>query len=169
MPAAVCKRGHVITTNTTRRASVEERCPECGARVLTGCPECGHRIRGYYLVPGVMAFGDDYARPNFCDDCGAPFPWVGRQERIYELQNRLDDDEELDAATKLWAGEMLDKVLATDPTDEKEQRRLWKELYDHAGGFLRHPRTQRIVDTVVTEAVKRAIGPGWYEEPPPRH
>jgi hypothetical protein len=158
LPAAICKRGHVITTDTTRRADVEERCPECGARVLSGCPECGHRIRGYYHVPGTVAFGGKYEPPKFCDQCGAPFPWVGRKERIYELQNLLDDDEVLDEATKLWVREQLDTVLAADPTDEKEQRRLWQELNDHAGPFLQHPTTQRIVSTIITEGVKRAIG-----------
>jgi hypothetical protein len=53
---------------------------------------------------------------------------------------------------------MLDRVRDADPTDEKEQRRLWQELNDHAGDFLRHPATLRILDTVLTEGVKRTIG-----------
>jgi hypothetical protein len=159
MPAAVCRRGHVITKDSTSE-HVGDRCPDCGARVLKWCPECNAPIPGRVVVPGVVAIGfaDDYEPPKFCSRCGTPFPWVGRRERIYELQNLLDEDEDLDEATKLWARETFDKVLAADPTDDKEQRRLWQELNDHAGGFLRHPTTKRIVDTVVNEAVKRAIG-----------
>jgi hypothetical protein len=154
LPAAVCTRGHVITSNMTH-VEAADRCPDCGARVLKGCPECQARIRGICSIP---VGGESYEPPRFCDYCGAPFPWAGRRERIYELQNLLDDDEDLDEATKLWVREQLDLVLAADPTDEKEQRRLWQQLTDHAGDFLRHPRTQRIVDTIVTEAVKRTVG-----------
>ena len=155
MPAAVCKRGHVITGDMTT-VHVADHCTDCGARVLTECPECRAYIRGLYHLPS--AADRHFEAPKFCENCGAPFPWVGRQERIYELQNILDDDEDLDEATKLWVREMLDRVRDADPTDEKEQRRLWQELIDHAGDFFRHPTTRRIVDTVVTEGVKRAIG-----------
>jgi hypothetical protein len=155
LPAALCKRGHVIASDMTD-TEIADRCPECGARVLTACHECGQRIRGLYHVPGEF-IGQVYEPPKFCDKCGAPFPWAGRKERIHELQNLLDDDEDLDEATKLWVREQLDRVLHADPTDEREQRRLWQELDEHAGDFLRHPTTRRIVDTVISEAVKRVI------------
>ncbi len=59
-PAAICRRGHTITQDLTARADLAERCPDCGAPVLTECPSCGHRIRGYHHVPGVISIGGTY-------------------------------------------------------------------------------------------------------------
>ena len=78
---------------TNVAGEVGERCPTCGANVLTGCPKCRTRIRGYYHVPGVTSFTGDYTPPRFCDSCGAPFPWLDRQGRIFELENMLDDED----------------------------------------------------------------------------
>jgi hypothetical protein len=102
--AAVCTRGHAITKDV-RRMEVAKRCPDCGAAVLTACRECGARIRGDYHSPGVVAIGFPYDRPKFCDDCGAPFPWVGRKERLYELENVMEQESGLDEATTLWLRE----------------------------------------------------------------
>jgi DNA-directed RNA polymerase subunit RPC12/RpoP len=34
MPAAVCRRGHTITSDTTLSGDIATKCPDCGARVL---------------------------------------------------------------------------------------------------------------------------------------
>jgi hypothetical protein len=89
LPAAICRRGHVVTTDATS-ALRTEKCATCGADVLDHCPHCGNMIRGSYIVPGFIGVGFDYERPDFCGDCGNPFPWASRQARIYELMNLLD-------------------------------------------------------------------------------
>ena len=156
VPAAVCRRGHVATSDATL-IEFGERCSDCGARILTQCPACDHRIRGDYKTPGVISAGGSYDPPKFCDNCGAPFPWVGRQERIWELQNLLDEDEALDEATRLWVEEQLQAVIASDPTDEKEQKRLWNGIAQHAPRLWENDRTRRILDTLITETVKRGL------------
>lgn len=93
--AAICRRGHVETyyLNPSRPArAIAENCPTCGARVLTACPHCDLRIRGDLHVPGVIGFSPD-TRPSFCDGCGSAFPWATREERIYELENLLDEED----------------------------------------------------------------------------
>jgi hypothetical protein len=122
-PAAICKRGHTQTQDLTL-GEVGERCPTCGAKVLTGCPKCRTRIRGYYHVPGVTSFTGDYTPPRFCDSCGAPFPWLDRQGRIFELENMLDD-EDLDDASELAVREQL-RALADPDLDEGEERKRWE-------------------------------------------
>jgi hypothetical protein len=97
--AAVCRRGHVLTGAIEDHREVADRCTECGAPVLTACPDCGHRIRDYFVIPEVTRAPQD--RPSFCDKCGAAFPWVGRTERLYELENVMEQEEGLDEATKL--------------------------------------------------------------------
>jgi hypothetical protein len=128
------------------------------AEVLTTCPTCSTRIAGKYEVPGVVSIGESYEPPKFCDKCGAPFPWVRRKERIWELQNALEEESDLDEATKLWVSEQLALLQNLEFTDEKAQKRLWENLREHAPQLWKHERTQRIIDTLISAGVKSAIG-----------
>ncbi len=127
--AAVCRRGHVATSDLNRRAQGEwlQYCTACGAEILSWCPTCGTRIKGHHIVPAV---GGKYVPPDFCDFCGAPFPWVGRQGRIYELENRLLAGENVDPAIELELRECLKALATMDPEDlgsEKEVK-LWQRI-----------------------------------------
>ena len=153
-PAAVCKRGHVETSDLTLHPP-SPRCEECGARVLTACPACNSRIRGRYFVPGVIGVSK-YEKPNFCDSCGAAFPWVGRKARVYELQNRLDD-EELDSATELLVREQLEALTSPD-LDEAEQLKRWQRIKSAAPDFLVKAATSPIVTSLVTAEAKKQLG-----------
>jgi hypothetical protein len=154
MNAAVCTRGHIASSDMSVKAP-SPRCAECGAPVLTGCPQCNFRIQGYYHVPGVFG-GYEYDKPNFCDRCGAAFPWVGRKARIYELQNRLEE-EHLDPATELIVREQLEAL--TDPDlDDAEQVKRWKRIKTAAPDFLLKAATSPIVTSLITAEAKKQVG-----------
>jgi hypothetical protein len=146
----------MITDDTTTHGEVGDRCVKCGAKVLTACPTCGHRIRGDYHVPGVVAIGFETPRPDFCDNCGAAFPWVDRAGRIHELENRLDD-EDLDPATELIVREQLEALVDAE-MDEKEAARRWKRVRELAPGLWEQSGARRIIETLATEYVKRQLG-----------
>jgi hypothetical protein len=154
-PAAICKRGHTQTQDLTL-GEVGERCPTCGAKVLTGCPKCRTRIRGYYHVSGVISFTGDYAPPRFCDSCGAPFPWLDRQGRIFELENMLDD-EDLDDASELAVREQL-RALADPDLDEDEERKRWERVKRYAPGLWEKSGGRAILETVVSAAIRGQLG-----------
>jgi hypothetical protein len=99
--------------------------------------------------------GASYDPPDFCDMCGAPLPWVSRQGRIYELENLLDD-EELDPADELAVREQL-HALAGEDLDEEEQARRWRRVKRLAPGLLKKGAAQRIVETVVTAAIRKQL------------
>jgi hypothetical protein len=122
--------------------------------VLTHCPACNFRIRGYHYIPNVVH--GHYTKPDFCDNCGAAFPWVGRQARIYELQNRLDD-ENLDPATELVVREQLDALIDPD-LDEADQVKRWQRIKNAAPDFLLKAATSPIVTTLVTAEAKKQLG-----------
>lgn len=155
-PAAICRRGHVVTSDMTLGGLLTDRCAECGARVLTACPTCEKSIRGRYRVEGVLDLTSKYSPPNFCADCGGPFPWVGREGRIYELMNRLDE-EELDPADELAVREQLEALM--DPNlDEAEQRERWQKIKNLAPTLWQQAGAQKILETVMSAAIKTALG-----------
>jgi hypothetical protein len=154
LPAAICRRGHVEATNTKTRADLSERCATCGAVVLVKCPVCGHRLRGRFYVARVIVT-QDYEPPDFCDGCGAPFPWVSRQGRIYELMNLLDDSE-LDPATELEVREQLEALSNPDVPDDEAARR-WAKIKEKAPTLWEKTGAQRIIETVVTAAIKAQL------------
>jgi hypothetical protein len=106
-PAAICRRGHVASTDIQLSPQLaSSMCGTCGAEILRACPECNNMIRGRYYVPAVIGVGYEYSPPDFCEDCGAPFPWLSRQGRIYLLENMLDE-EAIDGASRLEVQEQL--------------------------------------------------------------
>ena len=123
--------------------------------MLTGCPQCGNRIRGRHHVPGVVNLGQTYTPPDFCDKCGGPFPWAGRKARIYELQNRIDE-EKLDPAAELIIREQLEALLNPD-IDDHEQVTRWKRIRAAAPGILERAATAPIVETLITAAIKSQL------------
>lgn len=150
--AIVCRRGHVYSSDAAR-AHPAERCPECGAKLLESCDNCGTKIRGELEVPGVVSF-TEFEPNDFCHNCGTPFSWAGRQARIYQLQNLLDE-EDLDEATRLAVAEELE-ALATTPQDQEEEARRWKRIQQMAPGLMQSG--QKIIETVVTAAIKAQLG-----------
>lgn len=150
-PAAICRRGHVQTEDITH-GEFGPRCPQCGAEVLVQCPGCGKRIRGYYSTPGVIAMFD-YSPPDFCDLCGVAFPWLSRQGRIYELQNRLDD-EKLDPADELAVREQLEALVSPD-LDVAEQRERWGRVKKLAPRLWES--SQPIIETLAEAAIRASL------------
>jgi hypothetical protein len=112
-PAAICRRGHVASTDIQLSPQLaSSMCGTCGAEILRACPECNNMIRGRYYVPAVIGVGYEYSPPDFCEDCGAPFPWLSRQGRIYLLENMLDE-EAIDGASRLEVQEQLAREPST--------------------------------------------------------
>jgi hypothetical protein len=152
-PAAICRRGHVITGAIDPTNPVQQRCHTCGAQVLTKCEGCGARLRG---LPERVA--GRLTPPDFCDECGSPHPWLTRQGRIYMLQNMLDE-ESLDPALALEVREQLEAL--TDPDlEESEQRERWERVRQLAPTFWDKSGAQKVLETVVSSAIKSGLGLG---------
>lgn len=88
--------------------------------------------------------------------CGAPFLWVSRKGRIYELMNRLEE-EQLDPATELAIREQLEALSKPD-VDEGDELRRWERVRKLAPEFWEKSGAQTILSTVVSAVLKSKLG-----------
>ena len=99
--------------------------------------------------------GEEYRPPDFCEDCGEPFPWLSRQGRIYLLQNILDGAE-LDPAEKLRAAEQLE-ALSNPDLDQEEQAKRWARFKRAAPTVWAADRAQSIITTVLDAGTRAMV------------
>jgi hypothetical protein len=80
--------------------------------------------------------GFTYEAPKFCDGCGEPYPWATRQDRIYQLENLLDE-EEIDEPTRLLVREDLERLRVDGPElDRDTELAIWRRVKSRAPGLL---------------------------------
>jgi Uncharacterized protein conserved in bacteria (DUF2321) len=177
--AAVCRSGHVIAQDLDRPpppprkaseppgwvegslsvGSSEPRvlppyCGRCGRPVLRTCPSCDAFILGAYLS---LPSSDLNLPESFCWECGKPYPWATREERIGKLYDEIDH-EDLDEATLLTVSEQL--AVLSAPVDDKvtddDRVRAGRGLRDLA------PKVWEaglpIFQSLLTAEVKRRLG-----------
>jgi hypothetical protein len=154
--ALVCRRGHVLDPAVRPAESIdlEQSCTECGAAVLVGCTNRALRIRG---VTGTVVSWDTYKPPGFCDGCGGAHPWATREQRIYELENILDQGE-IEDADRLFLHARLADLRAQDGSNAKEER-LWGSVAQRGKALVSNPAAQNIISGLVSAYLK-ASWPG---------
>jgi Uncharacterized protein conserved in bacteria (DUF2321) len=153
---AVCRSGHVIAQDldpppppprvaTEPPAWVEgsasigpsgspsrvlpRHCGRCGRPVIQTCPSCDAFILGAYTALRPA----DFSLPeSFCWDCGEPYPWATREERIGKLYDRIDH-EDLDEATLLVVSEQIAVLSApVDQVTDDDRIRAGRRIKDLA-------------------------------------
>lgn len=150
--AVVCRRGRFLHVDVEPGDHVDptEMCTRCGAPAVLGCLRCGLRIRS-------QLWGGSYKLPGFCDGCGAAHPWATREQRIYELENILDQ-EEIDEADRLFLHERLAELRASDGSDQKNEERLWGLVAQRGKALVRNPVAQNIIAGLVQSYLKAKLG-----------
>lgn len=135
--SAVCMRGHVIEDllGLEEATQVMPNCRRCGAPVLTECSDCSARILGHRPIEW-MATDDRRSRwdnwqwikrvflgrhrPDpFCWNCGKPYPWATREQRIGHLYNLIDFQDDLDEADRLTITEQVAVLSKPEASDEQ--------------------------------------------------
>lgn len=153
--ALICLNGHVITSGLRLSPELAQaRCSRCGEETTSSCVSCGESIRGYYSVPGVIAF-HEYQRPAFCHGCGECFPWTKSMvEAARDLaleESALNEDER-----KAWAT-TLDDLIADTPRTQLAAVRFKK--YFAKAGAATAAAMREIVVEIASEAAKKVLFP----------
>lgn len=153
---AACRRGHIHDSGLSVEPTDLGKCPECGADFITRCLNCGIRLRGMEYIPGIECayLQRPYA---FCDGCGAAHPWATRAQRLYELQNILDQ-QDIDDADRLWINEQFDRLRAEDgELSERQQKEIWSGIKRRAPELFKGA-ARAILSSLISMGVKSTLG-----------
>lgn len=108
LKSAICKNGHKLTTLLKPNETfVAKFCPQCGGKVLDKCEYCKTFIPGgtlkitriKNLVMEELSYEKEdyyeakYPTPNFCINCGKPYPWTQKFLENYQQLLDLSSDE----------------------------------------------------------------------------
>jgi Uncharacterized protein conserved in bacteria (DUF2321) len=179
--AAVCRSGHVIAQDldpppppprvalgppgyvegSSSVGSSEppprvlpRHCGRCGRPILQTCPSCEAFILGASISLGPAGFN---LPESFCWDCGEPYPWATRKERIGKLYDQIDH-EDLDEATLLVISEEL--AVLSAPVDEEvtddDRVRAGHRIRDLAPKAWE--ASLPVLQSLLTAEVKRRLG-----------
>ena len=95
--------------------NVPRHCGRCGAAVVRACGSCeAPLLGGERFAQGGLKSAMKEPDP-FCWDCGEPYPWATREQRLGQLYN-LIDEEDLDEAERLVVVEQI--AVLSEPVDE---------------------------------------------------
>lgn len=154
LSAAVCKRGHVESPALElARGNLAKRCQQCGARILSSCPSCNAHIRGQVL--GLIG---PYDPPEFCAECGSPYPWSSRQSIVYHIENTLDEESELTEGDRRVLQEQLAALRESPTTQSVEKRQIsaLESLRDLAPKAW--ATAKPLVVSIATAEIKQKLG-----------
>jgi hypothetical protein len=152
--AQICENGHIITSMFQSYPEFGRKfCQECGAPTIIACPKCSKPIRGYYRVEGFLG-SSEIDLPNFCGECGAPYPWTETAlSELHEIARMVEGlrDEERD---RLEAA--IDDLVRDSPRTERAVlivKTIAPKLGQEAWGAMK-----ALLVSVATEAAKRGMG-----------
>jgi hypothetical protein len=127
----------------------------CGAELLTHCLSCEGAIRGEYFVSGVLTLAS-WSPNDFCDQCGAAFPWASWQARVWALENLLDKAD-LDEADRLRVQKLLAEVASDgEDFDVDREKKVWGRIKTLWPGVSE--KAWSIAGPLITAEAKRQMG-----------
>ena len=107
----VCMKGHQMTDNYYGHPEFRRPfCSRCGAETIHQCPKCRSDIKGDYHVEGVIDWSPTPV-PEFCENCGSPFPWAGKIKPVSTII-KSPSDNRVGAPAHVHAASPLLRLMA---------------------------------------------------------
>lgn len=144
--AFICHAAHVLSSFGD--APKSRYCNKCGEPVIADCLHCRAPIRGQLVTaPG------HYIPPNFCHDCGRPYPWMENRLKTARALLDYDDNLTLDDRTELW--DSLKYVMSDPKADLAPAKR---RLIDIGLGKAAKMTRDAVMEFVVKYAAEMSKG-----------
>jgi hypothetical protein len=117
LKAAICEGGHLQKSTLENQEKYEKKfCTQCSAKIIDNCCSCDTPILGGYVyqkwVSGNYLTGENQYRevkegvvsiPNYCHECGKPYPWTQKFLSEYKMILELQSDEiDQDISEKIY-------------------------------------------------------------------
>jgi len=151
--AQVCTNGHLVLGSIERFPQLAKAyCEKCGAKSISQCQRCAWPIRGTG-ESSWMGVGR-HRTPSYCGECGQPFPWT--EAALAAAKEYTDELESLTIDEKASLASAISDLTSDTPRTPLAGSRFQKfvqKIGPTAGLVL-----QKIVETVATEAAKKAAG-----------
>ena len=149
--ALVCLNGHVVNDRADASPQFNSKfCSGCGASTITACPACSASIRGFYHVEGVIDLtGGMEEPPNYCHDCGKPFPWTADRieaaKELVAMSTKLDDKQKAEVIEAIIASST---ETARTSIGAERLKKYWSVVGKTA---------QDVVTSVLSETAKKIL------------
>lgn len=149
--ASICKNGHVVSKYN---ANSQRHCSKCGAEVVSLCSHCNQPIRGLFVSDIVIVGNRPYTRPDYCYNCGKPYPWT--ESALQSTALLLQEEEELSEQLKESLVESLPDIITETPATNLAVVRV-KKCFASAGKFTVDAVRQFVID-FGCELAKKSLG-----------
>jgi hypothetical protein len=148
--ATICLNGHVSSSNS---ADYTKHCKVCGESTISNCQSCNTSIQGRYRYTGVAVLGNTYSKPNYCHNCGEPYPWTARViENAIEI---LALDEDLAPEHKELVKLALPDLLVEKPSTNVAVAKYNKYI-PQTQSFIKDGLKNILID-IVSEPIKKSL------------
>ena len=149
--ASICKNGHVVSKYD---ANKQNYCSICGAEVFSACQNCNSPIHGLY-VSDIPILGDlPYTRPDYCYNCGKPYPWT--ELAVQNAALLIHEEEELSEQLKTSVIQSLPDIITETPATNLAIVRV-KKCLSATGKFTAEAIRQFVID-FGCELAKKSLG-----------
>ncbi|CAN2170027.1 Protein of unknown function DUF2321 [Candidatus Nanopelagicaceae bacterium] len=156
--SAICLRGHVHSRDLDPRQDsyVPDKCTICGTSFMVACSRCNVRIAGTHVVRGSHWHMPPQENPGFCDNCGFLLPWATREQKIFELENRilLEMNDEFDREV---VRSQLEKLRNLD-MENPDAKGIWEKIKSKAGDALNKENVKEILSSVISKVIRESLG-----------
>jgi len=150
MKQKICLNGHQISSGVEPNIITNEFCEKCGEKVISTCPKCKTDIFGYDKDNELYAITGGVKVPQYCKQCGAPYPWTEAALKSARALIKLSD---LDQKEKEDFNDVVPDLISDTPKTKvaavKANRYLAK-----TGAFIGNALKDLLVDIASETAVK---------------
>lgn len=153
--AQICTNGHVANAYTKLMPDRGGAyCQTCGEKTITVCPKCRHEIQGPYQ--GAFVPDSDFEPPNFCRNCGKPYPWTER--RLQAAKELIDQEQTLAPDEKIALEADINDITHDAPRTQAAAIRI-KAFLAKVPGVVGSALRDIVVDVASETAKKIILGP----------